>query len=171
LGTITRKIDFPLLFQVAKARPEWSIVLLGPIQQGEFRHTIEFNELFKMRNVYYIPPVPFNRIPAHMVHLDAGLIPYNLYGHAGYSESPLKMYQYWAAGIPVITTPLPNIRHEPGFLSVAGTAREWIEMIDWELTSDSMEQKKKRIKRAQENSWSGRAKQIYDIITSLFVEQ
>jgi len=164
IGVINAKIDFDLLFTISKARSDWSFILLGPIMPGEWQNDPSFIALKKLPNVYFLPPAPFNEIPSCISKINIGIMPYDLKTWAGYCESPLKMYQYWAAKVPIVSVPLPTIANDPGIISIAATPNEWIEAISWEIDHDSSSLKKDRYKKAIENSWSNRAKQVIKII-------
>jgi hypothetical protein len=96
-----------------------------------------------------------------------GMMPYDLSGWAGYCESPLKMYQYWAARVPIVSAPLPNLADEPGILSLAATPDQWIQRIEWELTHDSDLLRARRYAKALDNTWSSRADRVAAIIRDL----
>lgn len=167
IGVINSKVDFELLVNLARSRPDWSFVLLGPVYSLQPQKEISFTVLSKLPNVYLYPPVSFNEVPLFMKKLDIGIMPYDLSTWMSYCESPLKLYEYWAAGLTVVSTPLPYIEDEPGLLSVVSTPHEWIKAIDWGLCNNSDKMVKKRIKTAYENSWSERAKQVLEIIRSI----
>lgn len=167
IGIINSKVDFELIFNIAQSKPDWSIVLLGPVKTGIWQKKQRLREIKKLPNVSFLPAVPFNEIPVYMSHIDIGIMPYRLSTWAGYCESPLKLYQYWAAGLPVVSSPLPNISHQPGSLSVATETDEWIKAIQWEISHDSNKLKQRRRQIALENSWSRRANEVVKIIRNI----
>lgn len=166
IGTISAKLDFPLLLETAQKKPDVSIILMGPQILNSKSLQERIKPLHQAPNIYFFPAVRFDRVFEYMMQLDMGIIPYSLSGHAGYSESPLKMYQYWLCGLPVITTGLPNIVEESGIMYCGNTPLEWTEKITDALEKNSSLLRQKRKEKALENSWEKRAAQVFDLIKS-----
>jgi teichuronic acid biosynthesis glycosyltransferase TuaH len=101
------KVDFRLLLDLAVSRPKWKLVIAGPVY-GE--STDELQLLMRQPNVNYIPFVPHDKVPEVIQSFDAGLLPYleNDYNKAVF---PLKLFEYLAAGVPVVGCGLPSTLH------------------------------------------------------------
>ena len=106
VGGMKPKIDFLLLYEIARQYRDWSLVLIGPIERympaiGEFRG------LVKEENVYWIPGIKPDEVPAYLKELDVGLMPYKEleYNKAVFS---LKLFEYLASGLPVVGCGLPS---------------------------------------------------------------
>jgi hypothetical protein len=147
LGGINEKINFRLIADISLKRQDWSIILMGP-QRGDikWRHDHSFLTLLERKNVHLLGPVRFNEVASYIRFFDIGCIPYTMKGHAAFIESPLKMYQYWALGKPIISSNLPNLKDDPGVLSVGVDSQDWIEKIEWELAHDCSAFKDRRYK-------------------------
>ena len=167
VGVINSKVDFDLLLYIANYKPDWSLVFGGPVKPGPWQNNKSFGAIKKLSNVTFLPPVPFDKICALVRGLDIGIMPYNLSTWMSYSESPLKMYQYWALGIPIVSVPLPNLSHCPGIVSVAATPEAWVKAIDYEIVHNKKELVEKRKRLALENTWKQRAERVLKIIDSL----
>lgn len=164
VGTLNDKIDFEILHAVFRKRTDWNLIIVGPAGRGAWRQSSGYRGCKELGNVHFLPAVPINRIAGIMAAFNVGIIPYKLSGWAGFSESPLKLYQYWASRIPVIATPLPNMKTRPGFLSIARDPEAWEVAIAWELKHDSETVRARRRALAEENSWTEIAKKVYQII-------
>ncbi len=95
VGALDERFDFRAIQALALARPQWSIVLIGP--RGG-------NQLWaaKLANVYFLGARPYEKIPGYLHHSSVALLP--LSDHpANAGRSPMKIYEYGAAGLPVIT--------------------------------------------------------------------
>lgn len=98
----TRKLDFPLLAGLADALPSVAFVVIGP-------PCAPLRAIARDRpNVYIIGAVMPEDVPAYLVHGDVGLV---LLGEgfraAGADMSPMKLFEYAAAGLPLLGQPLP----------------------------------------------------------------
>ena len=164
IGMISTKLDFQLILEIAQEKPEFSIILMGPMNLKTEAHRKKIQQLQQTPNIHFFPPVSFDRVFDHMLQFDLGIMPYCLLTHMNYCESPLKMYQYWLCGLPVVTTGLPNIVETPGIIFRANTSLGWIDKIEQALENESESLKEKRHALAMENSWENRAAQIYGLL-------
>jgi glycosyltransferase involved in cell wall biosynthesis len=98
------KIDWSLLADVARLLPEWSFVMIGPIGEETGQHG---HELVKhLPNVHLLGHRPYNELPDYLRGGVVGMIPYRITEHTT-SIFPMKALEYLAAGLPVVSTPLP----------------------------------------------------------------
>lgn len=99
------KVNFALLGAVARRLPDVQFVCVGPT--GAADSTTPANAP-SGPNLRYIGPAPQRELPAMLRGASAGIIPYTLNDYTA-SVSPLKLYEYLAAGLPVVATPLPGL--------------------------------------------------------------
>jgi hypothetical protein len=165
-GVLASWFDYGLVLDLARARPELSVVLIGPDYDGScrsWRH--QAGEL--PANLFLLPPVPYSRLPQHAVWFDVGMIPF-LLNDITLATSPLKLYEYFAMGIPVVAVRLPECeRHQPAVL-LAGDATEFIAAIDQALAVRDDPGHQSLIKReAASNAWGARVEAITAGLRSL----
>lgn len=155
------KVDFSLLADLARLRPTWSFVLVGKV--GVCDDTAE-TALPSAPNLHYLGFRPYDVLPAYVAAMDVGIIPY---GINPYTEgvSPLKLYEYLAAGKGVVTTPLPFAEAAGSTVRVAADAQGFVEAIEDELAHP--ERAEARRAAAAANSWSERAKAIAGYLLDL----
>jgi glycosyltransferase involved in cell wall biosynthesis len=103
---VAMKLDLSLLVELARLRPKWSFALVGPIGPGE--PDTDTSALRAEPNIHLLGPRPYGELPDVLRAADAGLIPY---ARNALTESifPMKVYEYLAAGLPVVATPLPAL--------------------------------------------------------------
>ncbi|MFN8548640.1 MAG: glycosyltransferase [Candidatus Eisenbacteria bacterium] len=106
-GAIFTYLDFEILAEVARALPEASLVLLGPIHE-----TARAQELARAANVHLLGARPQEEVPDYLAAFDLCLSPFKA-GAVRRAVNPLKIYEYLAAGRPVVSTPLESLRDEP----------------------------------------------------------
>jgi len=101
------KLDLTLLTALARQRPEWSWVLVGPV--GEADPDTSIAALQALPNVHVMGLQPYSDLPAWLAHADVALLPLqeNTYTQHMF---PMKFFEYLAAGRPVVATQIPALR-------------------------------------------------------------
>lgn len=121
-GVIDERIDLGLLEQVARARPDWSLVMVGPLAKiGEA-------DLPQVPNLHFIGARNYADLPAYLAGWDVALMPFAI-NDATRFISPTKTPEYLAAGVPVVSTPIADVVAEYGALdgvTIAATADDFI---------------------------------------------
>ncbi|HEU4462281.1 MAG TPA: glycosyltransferase [Solirubrobacterales bacterium] len=153
---VATKLDVQLLAEVAKLRPDWSIVLVGPRGAGD--PTGDLSPLDNAPNIRMIGPRPANDLPQVLRGADVGLIPYAI-NDLTRSVFPMKVYEYLAAGLPVLATPLPALDGVEA-IEMVSSAEELVAAAERELTADSLEVRQDRSKDAASHSWEARLEEI-----------
>ena len=101
IGGLHRHVDFQMLAQAARARPDWSWVFVGAIQT-------EVGELATLPNVHIVGQRPHNELADYIRAFDVCIVPYV---KSAYTETvvPTKINEYLAMGKPVVSTELPAV--------------------------------------------------------------
>ncbi|MCO7127563.1 glycosyltransferase [Sporolactobacillus shoreicorticis] len=106
IGGIKPKLDFALLRAVARRKPDWQILLVGPDgTQGD----PDFSRLLEENNVRWIDAVPPEEVPHYMSQISIGLMPYKAspYNNAVF---PLKLFEFLASGKAAVGIHLPSTK-------------------------------------------------------------
>ena len=101
-GVVDERMDLALLAGIAARRPDWQIVMLGPVVK------IEPADLPRAANLHWLGMKPYAELPAYLAHWDAGLMPFAL-NEATRFISPTKTPEFLAAGVPVVSTPIADV--------------------------------------------------------------
>lgn len=130
------RFDFALLREAARALPHVDFVLIGPLGLGEAADAAgPAAALGRERNVLFLGPLPQEALPTVLAHCDVALLPLLENDHT-VSCMPLKLWEYLAAGLPVVARDLPNLRgiapesairlyrDAPSFLAALGKSLE-----------------------------------------------
>lgn len=135
IGNIYEFLDFELLERVARLRPEWSFVFFGPVPHERLVRTLR-----ACPNVHFPGRIPHAWVPAILDQIDVALAPFQVNGYSIHSN-PLKIYEYLAAGKPVVATRLPElIPLEPVIHIVPNTAEGFVAGVEAALQEkDSVE--------------------------------
>lgn len=104
VGGMKNKIDFSLVAELADTERGWSIVLVGSVSDWG---NPEFEKILNRKNIYWLGEVATQEVASYMHCLDVGLLPYKdiEYNRAVF---PIKLFEYLAAGLPVIGCGLPS---------------------------------------------------------------
>lgn len=113
-------IDLDLLMHTAQAMPEASIVLIG-------KSTIDLGCLKRFGNVHVMGHRPYGTLPAYCKGFDAALIPFPI-STATLHANPLKAREYLAAGLPVVSTAIPEVQ-SLGICRTASDYRAFVEAL------------------------------------------
>ena len=154
------KVDFALLDEIARARSHWSLLLVGPVVNDTAR---ALHRLAEHANVRWLGGKPYADLPAYVAVFDVALIPYvsNAYTRSCF---PLKLYEYLAAGKPVVATGLPELAGmEPDVLLVE-SATAVIEAVERSLERRGPEDDARRVELASRNTWETRVERLLQLI-------
>jgi glycosyltransferase involved in cell wall biosynthesis len=166
-GLIAAKLNFKLLQDMATAHSEWSIILLGAIDD---RHCSEdLNLLKKIRNVYFINRKNISEVPYYIKTLDVCIAPYKISRHSQ-NISPLKIYDYMACGKPIVSTNFPAAQMYKDIIHIAYSEQEFTSLVEKALYEDDKNLSQKRRYIASQNTWDDRVKQISLLMRSTLHE-
>lgn len=150
------KVDLQLLAALAALRPDWSFALVGPVGHGDPRTDV--SALERLPNVHLLGARRYADLPAVLRGADAALIPYAV-NRLTASVFPMKVYEYLAAGLPVVATPLPAIAGVEG-VKVAEGAEGFAAALDAALAAVSPQSRRARRALADGHSWDTRMAEI-----------
>jgi glycosyltransferase involved in cell wall biosynthesis len=160
-GNLTsEKVDFGLLEVVARARPEWSIVLVGPAAEDA---RSGLGPLAKLPNVHVLGFRPYEELPSFVGGFSVGLIPYRATAYTR-NCSPLKVFEYLAAGKAVVASGVPELAGMEPDVTLAEGADEFVAAIEAALADDSPDAVARRRRLAERNTWEGRTERLLDLI-------
>lgn len=114
-GVVDERMDIDLLAAVADARPNWSLVIVGPVVK------IDPNDLPMRANIHYLGGKSYADLPEYMAGWDVALMPFAI-NEATRFISPTKTPEYLAAGCPVVSTPIVDVVRHYGDLSAVAIA-------------------------------------------------
>jgi glycosyltransferase involved in cell wall biosynthesis len=153
-GGLTTPVDLVLLQRLATAYPNGSVVLVGPIH-------MDLSSL-SAPNVHVLGPRPYRDLPAYVQAFDVGVIPYVLNQHT-IAVDPLKLLEYLAAGIPVVSTDLPEVRKYRDSIEIGDTHDAFVSAVGRAL-GGSRDDRGKRQLTARQHGWDRRAEALVQIL-------
>lgn len=153
VGALAEWFDYELLAGTARLCPEVEFVLIGPTDGSALLES----GLLSLENVHWLGPKPYPEIPAYLSVFTIGLIPFKL-NAITHAVSPLKAFEYMAAGKPVVISPmheslsLPHVIAGEGTEAFAGGIRQALQRAGDPQFVQGL------YAAAQANTWDARAR-------------
>jgi UDP-galactopyranose mutase len=153
-GVIDERMDLDLIAAIADARPDWTLVMVGPVVK------ISEDDLPRRPNIEYVGPRDYDDLPAALAEWDVALMPFAINDSTRFI-SPTKTPEYLAGGRPVVSTRIRDVERHYGALSsvwiadtpaafvdaceaalamVRGSSTEWLDEMDLTLADLSWDQ-------------------------------
>ncbi len=159
-GAIAPWVDWELLNVAIRENPEFNFVFIGALFQLN-KFPLQF------KNVFYLGLKNYRQLPAYLHQFDLGLIPF-LQTEMTKGCNPIKLYEYYASGIRVLGTPLPELLTVPNINLESNPPLFSLRLRHLIEEKDSC--KAKRMAYAQANDWSERSGRILQAIFSRLIE-
>jgi glycosyltransferase involved in cell wall biosynthesis len=157
---VASKLDLELIAQLTRLRPDWSFAFVGPIGPGDPGTNVDL--LRQLPNVRMLGHRAYEALPDVLRGADVAIMPYRTNGEMR-SVFPMKTYEYLAAGVPVVTTPLPALASVEEVVKAVDAA-EMAARIDDALAADTPQARAARSAAAQSHSWEARLEQLAEVL-------
>jgi glycosyltransferase involved in cell wall biosynthesis len=164
VGRLNRKIDIELVMTLARRHPEWSFALIGPVVDVDDRERAIYEESKSIRNLHLLGAKSRSELPNYLHALDVGIMAYRtgvLWTEGIY---PLKLHEYLASGLPIVSADIPAVRDFRDVVRVAVTVEEWSEAIAAAFADTLPDRRALRINTARANSWIQRADTVAELL-------
>lgn len=157
VGHVSARLNLPLLAEIARSRPAWSLVIVGSVWDRGCEADLAV--LRALPNVHFLGAKAADQVPAYTYSFDVGLIPY-LPGEEAQNINPIKLYEYLAAGKPVVSLELPALDGFRHLVRVAETPAGYVAALEAALGDTDPAVVANRRQVAAENTWDRRVEQI-----------
>lgn len=164
VGQLSTRIDLELVRSVASSGH--SLLLVGRIREDLDRALVD--DLLGFANVQWVEPVPYDEVPAYVGAMAIGLLPYSTSAF-NLASFPLKVFDYLATGIAVVSTDLPAVRWiDSDHILVADGPEAFAAAVDIALGDiDDPTSRADRRALAAEHSWPRRAEAYISLLDEL----
>lgn len=157
IGAISEWYDVDWVAACAAARPDWDFRLIGAAD-------CDVSALQDIDNVQMLGELPYSALPAQLAQFDVAVIPFKLTPLI-ICTNPVKLYEYMAAGKPVVASPMPEVvAAAPGLVYIAKTAQQFEAQIERALAEDSPALRETRKAWARQHDWLERAQSFLDAV-------
>ena len=152
IGAVSAWLDQELLAAVARAHPDWSLVMIGPVDT-------DTSALAAFPNILFLGHRDYRLLPSYLKGFDVAVIPFQI-NELTRGVNPVKLYEYLAAGKPVVSTDLPEVRAFRPVVTLAPSPGQFVKRLEEELAGDSPEKAAGRLQMAEQHSWEARANAV-----------
>jgi GT2 family glycosyltransferase/glycosyltransferase involved in cell wall biosynthesis len=171
-GALADWLDMDLIYAAGRRFPDWSFVYIGPptfsnpeIEAKWFRST-------NLPNIHVLPQMDHRQLAAHLAEFDVCTMPF-LDIPVTRTMNAVKLYEYLAAGKPVVARDLPEVRHllrpnDSDLIAVYSSMEEFFDRLIQALQTRTPEITAKRQAFAERNTWQHRVKVLSRKIVELF---
>jgi glycosyltransferase involved in cell wall biosynthesis len=157
-GSIGGWVDVDLLLDLARSKPEWTLLLIGLV-------SADVRELRGCPNVVFAGAQPYERLPEWAKSFDVAILPYRL-NRGSINANPLKLREYLATGKPVVAVSTPEVDRFAHCVRIAHTRGEFLQKIEEALTCDSEAQRQARIGEVMGCTWEARAAEVLKVVAA-----
>ena len=161
LGTADNRIDVDLVEHCARTMPDVTFQFVGDVREPKL-----LQRLSACPNVVFTPPHRPAQLPPLLARMTAAMIPFVCNAHT-YTIYPLKINEYLAAGLPVVSTPFSLLGDFDGVIELADTPTAFAQALRRALNEHSPQRLNERIALAKANAWSRRAEEFEVVIGQL----
>jgi glycosyltransferase involved in cell wall biosynthesis len=152
VGLVHEWVDTELIARLADALP-FSFVIIGSSND-------DLGELRSRRNVYVLGRKPYAVLPSYSRGFQAAIVPFRT-NSLTQSVNPIKLREYAASGLPIVSSPMPEVSKRADIAVCAGTLEEWVSALRSAVESGrDREWRRRQSARVRDEDWSYRAAQI-----------
>ena len=147
-GTLQTWVDLELIAQIARRRPAWSIVLIG-------QQLADLSAIRGLPNVHLLGQKSHDELPAYCKGFDVGMIPYRIDERMTF-VNPLKLREYLSAGLPVVSTAVPEVMRYASTCTIATTPDEFVAGLEHALADTGPAARNARSASMKNETWAAR---------------
>lgn len=151
-GLMADWVDQEAIIAAAKAHPEGSVVIIGKVAPD-----CDVSAMEAVPNIHFLGRKPYASLPGYSRAFDVALMPFTV-NELTLNANPLKVREYLAAGLPVVSTDIPEVR-KVGLCKIATSTEDFVRKVD-ECLSEGTGPSRERAERIFHESWDARVEEI-----------
>lgn len=165
IGSLNWRLDFNLLNNLISRNPQWTFAFFGSLQNENSYSNNNINKniknLLNQKNVIYGGELNRNQIPSVIEKFDVCMIPYDISYEFNRYSYPMKLFEYFYMGKPVISTSIEELKHYRKYVKISTSPQKWVVQIK-EFVSKPWMLIKSRNQRiiAEKNNWDQKVNSI-----------
>ena len=162
VGWLDELVDWDLLRTVAERTPSISYVLIGPLRGGMMHR---LRPLLELGNVYHLGAKPWSALPSYLWAIDVGLMPF-VRNDWIKGASPVKLFEYLAAGLAVVSTPLALTALVQPYVRMADSAEGFAAAVGAAVAqAGAFEGRRAQVAAVRKQyTWTQRARELAQLI-------
>ncbi len=149
-------VDADLVCFIAASRPDWNVVLVG-------RTAIDKARFSSLPNIHLLGERDYEELPSLCRYADIGIIPF-VNSELTAACNPLKLYEYLAAGLPVVSTNIPEVHAYADTIGIATSDESFLDLCEAALKIDRADYSRCASELVRQHDWDDRVEYIYSVI-------
>jgi len=158
-GLIADWVDLRLVADIARARPHWSFVLVGKVDT-------DISPIALVHNVHVLGQKPYEGLPGYCRRFDAAILPFVI-NELTLNANPLKLREYLAAGLSVVSTPIPEVRELGSLVRIGSTSADFVEHLESVLSQGKSGNRLAVSLKMDRESWDERVEEMSRAIVGI----
>jgi len=163
-GVIDERMDLEILRQLASERPEWQIIVVGPVVKIDEAH------LPRAANLHYMGQRAYHDLPSFLAGWDVCLMPFAMNAATRFI-SPTKVLEYMAADRPIVSTPITDVAEPYGDIVYLGRgASGFLDACDRAMHDSDSNRSIRRALASQvlrQTSWDATVEKMSEVLSHL----
>jgi glycosyltransferase involved in cell wall biosynthesis len=156
-GLIHEWVDIALIGRLAEVLPSYSFVVIGSAKT-------DMSPVGGKPNVYVLGRRPYAELPAYSRGFHAAIVPFHM-TELTVSVNPIKLREYAAAGLPIVSSPLPEVRKCSDIATCADTFDEWVDALrDAVSRGEDRRARREQSERVRKEDWAYRCEDIARLV-------
>lgn len=160
IGSLDHWFDVDAVADIARDHPEWRVVLAGRVEDRRVLQLESFS------NVMFAGEIPYSAVPAQLEKWDVAMIPF-LVNDLTLATNPIKLYEYFSFGLPVVSSRLPEVELYGNLVYLASAPHEFSAMSAAAMREQDAGLREQRIRTALQETWDVRAERLLASIAVL----
>ena len=157
-GSLAAWIDVPLLAQLARARPQYTLLLIGHV-------STDVSELQGLANVRLVGAQPYETLPNWAKSFNVAIIPYRQ-NQQVQNANPLKLREYLATGKPVVSTFNPEVARFGTLVRLATDVESFIQAVDAAVAERDPAAQQARLAAVKNATWDARVQEVIAVVSA-----
>jgi glycosyltransferase involved in cell wall biosynthesis len=159
-GALEEWFDADSVEAAAHAHPEWSFVLIGDVGAKRIQR------LSRIRNIELVGYVHYEELAGYLAGIDVGIIPF-VKNDLTMAVNPIKLYEYFSFGLPVVSTRIPEVEEFGNLVYLADDSADFVLRLEEAVQEADPALRRQRIQVAERESWSARCDELVEAIRTL----
>jgi glycosyltransferase involved in cell wall biosynthesis len=155
-GLVADWVDLEAIAATARAHPEGSVVVIGKVAPDT-----DVSVLRAERNVHMLGRKAYSELPGYCRAFDVALMPFKV-NELTLNANPLKVREYLAAGLPVVSSDIPEVR-KVGLCKLATSTEDFVRKVD-ECLAEGAGPSRERAERIRHESWEAKVEEIRSFV-------
>jgi glycosyltransferase involved in cell wall biosynthesis len=160
MGVVDERVDYAMVGEMARMRPDWSFAMVGPVVK------VDPNHLPHSPNLYWLGGRDYQQLPSYVAAFDVNMMCFAL-NKATEFINPTKGLEYMATGKPIISSRVKDVVNQwSDIVLLANGAEEFVKAADQALNrrGDVDQRVKKGLELAQQCSWESTVQKMQGLI-------